>query len=101
MIVLKIDYSENNGIILTLNKGEITVKVHTCEKELLEKYNVTSEQVSFSILKNIISEEKLNLIKTFNYNSDVFEWKNADKSLSFKQENNLTVVTDITGGWWT
>lgn len=99
MIQLQISNDEN-FVELCLTKGEIKVQVFTTETELLNLYNVNSNQVSLSIMQNILEENKLDIIKSFNYSSFVYEWENRDKTLSFKQENNLIIVTNKISGSW-
>lgn len=67
-------------------------------KQLLKKYKVSVENLSISIIRQIIKDKSFNLYTTISFDSKVTIQYNKEKTLKMQLEDNLAHINHISTG---
>ncbi len=87
------------SVDISLISGELTITIKSSIDELINLYNLRPSEINLSVLETIIKDNKVRILKTYNFHNTVEEWLSINGIFSFKKEGNLIVCVVIANNY--
>ena len=78
-------------LTITLIKENLKIVIKTQPQQLWKTHKVRIEDISLSVLKEIIKQNRLPIEKHYDFSNTVVEWTTTNQLFTFKREDDLII----------